>query len=119
MEVLLEDIKNTLHASRICLPGGEDEEDVIIGVPHSSHARSNGHLIEEKAGARTQELELPDIARLDFGDRERLGLGDVRQDSMFFQRSNSGKGPAAPKRVASRLEYPPRFVGVQGERPMA
>jgi hypothetical protein len=118
MEVLLEDIKNTLHASRICLPGGEDEEDVIIGVPHSSHARSNGRFIEEKSGTRTEDLELPDIARLDFGDRERLGLGDGRQDSMFFQRSNSGKAPATPKRVASRMEYP-RFVGVQGERPMA
>lgn len=145
MEVLLEDIGNTLHAEKICLPGC-DEEDVILGVERraGNAANSGGMFIEDKSGARARGMELPDIARLDFGDRERLGLGrggdrvgsglvgdrvgsglvDGRQDSMFFRQSGGSKPPtptsaAPPRRVASRMEYSSRFVGVQGERPMA
>lgn len=135
MEVLLEDIGNTLHAEKICLPGC-DENDVILGVErrYGNAARIAGAFIEDKSRARAREMELPDIARLDFGDRERLGLGkgvdrvgsglvDGRQDSMFFRQSGGPKPPnstsAAPsRRVASRMEYSSRLVGVQGERPM-
>ncbi|RDI86901.1 hypothetical protein Vi05172_g3311 [Venturia inaequalis] len=142
MEVLLEDIGNTLHAEKICLPGCEDE-DVILGAERRSGnaAKSDGVFIEVKSGARTREMELPDIARLDFGDRQRLGLNrngnkagsglvgdrvglglvDGRQDSMFFRKNGGEKSPtptsvAPPRRVASRMEYSSRFVGVQGER---
>ncbi|TID20490.1 hypothetical protein E6O75_ATG05254 [Venturia nashicola] len=145
MEVLLEDIGNTLNAQKICLPGCE-EEDIILAVERriGNVARSDGVFIGDNNGARAREMELPDIARLDFGDRERLGLGrvsdrlgsglvddrvgsglvDGRQDSMFFRQSIGSKPPtptsaASPRRVASRMEYSSRFVGVQSERPMA
>jgi len=110
MEVLLEDIKRTLNAKKICLPGGEDDGDeIIVGV---SPLQQNSSLLEEKS-AHAEDLGLPDIARLDFGDRERLGLGgDSRQDSMFFRSRGVGS------RMGARMEYP-RLVGVQGERPMA
>ena len=110
MEVLLEDIKHTLNAKKICLPGGEDDSDeIILGL---SPLQRNSRLLEGKS-AHAEDLELPDIARLDFGDRERLGLGgEARQDSMFFRSRGVGS------RMGARMEYP-RFVGVQGERPMA
>jgi hypothetical protein len=73
MEVLLEDIKRTLGAKRICLPGGEDELlETTNNVNRSREATRNQKAIE---GRRETDLELPDIARLDFGDKERLGLG--------------------------------------------
>jgi hypothetical protein len=65
MEVMLEDIKRTLGAKRICLPGCE--EDL---VESTNRARGAQKTIEHK-----KDISLPDIARLDFGDRERLGLG--------------------------------------------
>ncbi|QDS69181.1 hypothetical protein FKW77_000010 [Venturia effusa] len=76
MEVLLEDIGNSLHAEKICLPGC-DEEDVISSCERRfGNARSNGGMFtQDKSGAKAKQLELPDIARLDFGDKERLGLG--------------------------------------------
>jgi len=107
MEILLEDIKRTLGAKRISLPGGEGEEDVILGIPA---VEQNAHLLDEKS-ATAEDLELPDIARLDFGDRERLGLGDGR-DMMRSSR-------LAPVRMAgARLEYP-RFIGAQSTRQLA
>jgi len=139
MEVLLEDIKRTLQASNICLPGDEDEESIIAGVSQRNKTRTRGRLLDdpfsartERSSARTEDSELPDIARLDFGDRERLGLGERerlgllgsgegsgRQDSMFFRNSgNSGRSTPPVGKMAAKMEYP-RFVGGLGERPMA
>jgi hypothetical protein len=79
MEVLLEDIKRTLGARHICLPGGEDE--VLVD---STNAPRQRLLQGEK-----KEVELPDIARLDFGDRERLGLGGGTAEEIM-KRSAAG-----------------------------
>jgi hypothetical protein len=109
MEILLEDIKKTLGAKRISLPGSEGEdEEVILGITPPQ----NAHLIDQKS-ATTEDLELPDIARLDFGDRERLGLGDGRGADLL--RSN---GKIASARLGTRMEYP-RYIGAQSTRQLA
>jgi hypothetical protein len=108
MEILLEDIKKTLGAKRVSLPGDDGEEEVILGISSSQ----NGHLIDQKS-ATSADMELPDIARLDFGDRERLGLGEGRGADLL--RSNS---KIAQARLGSRMEYP-RFIGAQSTRQLA
>jgi hypothetical protein len=81
MDVLLEDIKRTLDAKRISLPGSdaEEEEDIILSL--SPLPQPQTHLLDEKS-ATAEDMELPDIARLDFGDRDRLGLNDGRAGVM-------------------------------------
>ncbi|KAF2431427.1 hypothetical protein EJ08DRAFT_587448 [Tothia fuscella] len=103
MEVLLEDIKKTLGAKSVSLPGGEsDEEDVILGyAPGQSTAR----LLNEKS-ACAEDMELPDIARLDFGDRERLGLGSGAGGGGGLMRSSR----MGPVRIAGTY---PRFIGTE------
>jgi hypothetical protein len=109
MEILLEDIKRTLGAKRISLPGDEsDEEEIILGIM----PQQNGHLVEQKS-ATAEDMELPDIARLDFGDRERLGLGEGRTADLL--RSSSKITPA---RLGSKMEYP-RYIGAQSTRQLA
>jgi len=81
MEVLLEDIKNTLGAKRICLPGGdevEEQKDVVDGPFHETNGAL--HIL----GPDTAN-DLPDIATLDFAemrdnlkDRQRVGIGYPR-----------------------------------------
>lgn len=103
MEVLLEDIKKTLGARKISLPASDgEEEDVVLGFPPLAQ---NPHLLEEKA-ASAADLELPDIARLDFGDRERLGLGDGR----------AGVPRSKPARLAGSI---PRFYSGATTRQIA
>lgn len=72
MEVLLEDVKKTLGAKRICLPGGEElgqlKENVIIGVFPQTNGMS---LLEEKAATAGAE-ELPNIAALDFAEKDNV-----------------------------------------------
>jgi hypothetical protein len=109
MEILLDDIKRTLGAKRISLPGDESEdEEIILGItPHQ-----NGHLVDQK-GATAEDMELPDIARLDFGDRERLGLGEGRGADLLCSNSK-----ITPSRLGSRMEYP-RYLGAQSTSQLA
>lgn len=100
MEVMLEDIKTTLGARRVTLPGGE--EDMVDAT--NLHRPRNAKAVEQ-SGRR--EIDLPDIARLDFGDRQRLGLGGATAeeimkrsaastvlDSVMGKRTNgSARGP--------------------------
>jgi hypothetical protein len=76
MEVMLEDIKRTLGARRVTLPGGE--EDLVDAA--NQHRPRNTKAVEESG---KKEIELPDIARLDFGDRERLGLGGATAEEIM------------------------------------
>lgn len=87
MEIMLEDIKKTLKARSITLPGSE--EDVIVSM----------NAVQQGTGPFNDEMELPDIARLDFGDRERLGLGEGMLRSRI-----------SPMRLRARKEYP-GFIG--------
>ena len=85
MEVLLEDIKNTLGAKRICLPGGDEVElkkDVVEDLLYGPNGAL--HLLEEKATTDTAN-DLPDIASLDFAEmrddlknRQRVSIGYPR-----------------------------------------
>jgi hypothetical protein len=107
MEVLLEDIKRTLGAKKISLPGSENDDDdsAILGFSPAHHAP---RLLDEKS-ATAEDMELPDIAKLDFGDRERLGLGDGRGGMV---RSNR----MGPVRIAGTY---PRFLGTPSTRQIA
>ncbi|KIW04717.1 uncharacterized protein PV09_04450 [Verruconis gallopava] len=108
MEVILEDIKRTLGAKRICLPGGEDE------VEESTRNRPRGASRSQAAveDRRAQNVELPDIARLDFGDRQRLGLGGATAEDIMRRSAASAalKGLTSESRIngaskGPRMEY--------------
>jgi hypothetical protein len=90
MEVLLEDIKRTLGAKRICLPGGEDierKENVIIGV---SPLQANGVALLEEKSATAGAEELPDIASLDFAEKRDEMLKNGPPVGMEYPRSYIG-----------------------------
>ena len=89
MEVLLEDIKKTLGAKRICLPGGEDfeqKENVIDGIPP---VITGAKLLDEKSATAGAE-ELPDIARLDFADKKDELLRSSKVVGMEYPRNCIG-----------------------------
>jgi hypothetical protein len=105
MEVMLEDIKRTLGARRISLPGGPDIKDldsaprlVIEGVPkYSPRGNENGLKLLEgtKVDEKVDDLDgMPDIGRLDFGAREKVGVG--REESFRSKRGLKGLSAGTP-----------------------
>lgn len=86
MEVLLEDIKRTLGAKRIYLPGSAEEAKYL--------ARTNGKHINHKEESKVEELEL--------GIE---GLGIV--DSALDMRRAMSASPSARGGRGGRLELPP------------
>lgn len=86
MEVLFEDIKNTLGAKQICLPGG-DEVGRQRGVVEDFFREANGrlHFLEEKATTGAAN-DLPDIASLDFAEKRDNVLSSSQRISMEYPR---------------------------------
>ncbi|OCK79230.1 hypothetical protein K432DRAFT_355339 [Lepidopterella palustris CBS 459.81] len=92
MEVLLEDIKRTLGAHKIYLPGSEEEQQNVI------EGHSPDVCLEEVAVGRKNGFELPDIMSLDLRakgepDKEnlpmlsRLSVGDSPTRMEFLGRA--------------------------------
>ena len=84
MEVLLEDIKRTLGAQKIYLPGSEEEQNqIIMGQPPTKPELE----LDCKVPRRKNGFELPDIMSLDLtgkGEPEKENipvLGSRLQDS--------------------------------------
>lgn len=102
MQVLLEDIKRTLGARKIYLPGSEEEEQqrrrqsqsqVIVGQSPTKSEMELGRGGGVGVGGRKNGFELPDIMSLDLS-----GKGEPEKENIPVLRSRLQDSP-------SRLEF--------------
>lgn len=64
MEVLMEDMRRTLRAHRIRLPGSEEREGVLQEISLNKVTQGTGHLKLKERG------ELPDVGSLGIGSTQ-------------------------------------------------
>ncbi|ORY18133.1 hypothetical protein BCR34DRAFT_554245 [Clohesyomyces aquaticus] len=103
MEVLLEDIKRSVGAKDVCLPGSVESRAWITSAVARANAHANAHTTEVKARTgskepRVEDIELGKVEEIAFGV-EGLGIVDSAVD---MTKSAPGPGPARSSATSSR-----------------